>query len=88
MTTLRNNSEMYITAVESALIETKLSHKREIDRLNMTLADIESRDTKNTYDNNVISQEVDNFEKGKTVINNVSHARDILGTFVGIIKQK
>lgn len=41
--TQKDNSQFYIHALESALIETKLKYKREIERLNMSIADQESR---------------------------------------------
>lgn len=86
--TMKANNHFYILALESALIETKFQLKCEIERLNMTIAEIESKEMNGTIETKKVSNEVQKFESGDMMFNNVREARELMSSFVGMIKSK
>lgn len=85
---MKSNTNFQITALESALIETKIKYKRELDRLSMTIADYESKEFNCILENHKIEAEIEKFEKGKIVFSNLREAREMINNFIVIIKSK
>ena len=88
VSTVKSNNHFYITALESALVETKFESRQEIERLNMTIAETESKEMNNMHQNSKISSEVDKFEGGEVSFTNLREARELINKFVGMIKSK
>lgn len=87
MELLKKNSSARIEALESALIETKLKYKREIERLNMQISEKESIILNQFVEQKTIDELVKQIDSGIR-IKNVAEARNIINQLNKIVKSK
>lgn len=87
MELLKQNSSARIEALESALIETKLKYKREIERLNMQISEKESIILNQFVEQKTIDELVKQIDSGIR-IKNVAEARNIINQLNKIVKSK
>lgn len=73
--------------MESAFIECKLSYRRELDRMSMHSADIESKLMSLVKPDNYIDAIVKKVDRGYS-LKNVTEARVIIAELVGCVKSK
>ena len=82
-----NVTSSQIEALESALIETKLNYRRELDRISMHSADIESKLMSLVKTDQYIDGIVKKVEHGYS-LKNLTEARLIIAELVGCVKSK
>ena len=76
---------MQIDAYQTALIETKLKYRNEIERLQMTLAEVESRKLNEVVTKKETNYLLGQFERG-FMLQNLREAKDKIAEFVRSVK--